>query len=300
MAPRAAASPARARVPAAERVTRSAGKPPAVGAATDADGKTAAFYHSLCIYLGCVSTLGVLVLAVLSQAPPAPAGGVCDGVGLGLLFGMPTTEKIVRLWSCAKAYQAKNWWFVLCLFELVYVGLKMFALPVAFSLCILGGAIFPIPVTQALTSMGETVGSSLCYLLSSAIARPILEHLAPERLETFRKRAREEREHMFLFNLFLRFSPVPNWLVNAASPVVGNPFHLFVAGTFFGTQISLCFLAVSGSTLRTVRRRPCRSAPLAPGSATPRRRELRPPPWAVRLHSSRPDPSPFPLRLRFT
>ena len=84
-------------------------------------------------------------------------------------------------------------------------------------------------------SMGETCGSSLCYLLSSAIAKPVLEYLVPAKLISLRKRAEEEHDNMLLFNIFLRLSPAPTWLVNLASPAMGNPLPSFFFGTLFGT-----------------------------------------------------------------
>ena len=124
--------------------------------------------------------LGLLLAIVLWNAPPAPAGDVCTGVSVKLLL-RPSTKNIVKLWSCATEYQHANWWFVLGLFEVTYLGFKSFAIPAAFSLCILSGAIFPLPIAQLATGVGEAAGSSLCYLLSRAIAKPILERLAPEK-----------------------------------------------------------------------------------------------------------------------
>ena len=41
----------------------------------------------------------------------------------------------------------------------------------------------------------------------------------------------------------------PNWFVNLASPIVGNPLLPFFIGSLFGTQGSLLFLAICGNTL---------------------------------------------------
>jgi len=202
------------------------------------------------IYAACLLALGLLLAVVLWNAPPAPAGDVCNGVSLKLLL-RPSTSNIVKLWSCATEYQRTNWWFVLALFEVTYLGFKSFAIPAAFSLCILSGAIFPLPIAQLATGVGEAAGSSLCYLLSRAIAKPILERLAPDKLKLLRAKLKEERDHLFTFNIFLRFSPMlPNWFINIASPVVGNPIHLFFFGSLLGTAPGLFFLALGGQTLR--------------------------------------------------
>jgi len=244
--------------------------PAATGEATSSDSE---FRRSVIIYVACVSTLAAGLTAVIRTAPPAPSGGQCDGVSLQLLpkliplpdavhsLGLPTgalgtmetsSASIIKMWRCATAYQQANWWFVLLFFELTYLGLKSFAIPATFAMCVLAGAIFPLPLSQLLTSFGETFGSSMCYALSSVMAKPMLERWAADKLADFRAKALEERDHMFLFNVFLRLSPFPNWLINASSPVVGNPLPHFIAGTFVGTQLSICFLAQGGSVLRTV------------------------------------------------
>ena len=62
-------------------------------------------------------------------------------------------------------------------------------------------------VDAARGGVGEALGSSLCYLLSAAIAAPVLQKLAPAKLAMLRERAAQEREHMLLFNFFLRLTP---------------------------------------------------------------------------------------------
>ena len=230
----------------------------------------AEFRKSVLTYVACVSSLAVGLATVMAYAPPAPAGGVCDNVSIRLVpkliptpkFLAPylpflgtdetSTQGIISMWKCATEYQKTNWWFVLFFFELTYLSLKSFAIPATFAMCILAGAIFPLWLSQLLTSTGEVVGSSMCYALSSVMAKPMLERWAADKLEEFRKKAHEERDHLFLFNVFLRLSPFPNWLINASSPIVGNPLPQFVLGTFFGTQLSICFLAQGGSVLKTL------------------------------------------------
>ena len=77
------------------------------------------------------------------------------------------------------------------------------------------------------------------------------EASAPAKLAMLRERAAQEREHMLLFNFFLRLTPfAPNWFINVASPVCGIPLTPFFVGSLFGTQLSLLFLALTGATLR--------------------------------------------------
>jgi len=202
------------------------------------------FYVSLGLF-------ALISIALVSVAPEvALAGSECTGLRFGLLFDRSGTG-LVQLWRCAKTYQAANWWFVVGAFELVYVSLKMFAIPATFSLSILAGALFPLPVAQLITGLGEGVGSSLCYLTSRAIAGPVVERFFSAKLQKLRARAAQEREHMLLFNFFLRLTPfLPNYFINIASPLVGVPLGPFFIASLFGTQGSLLFLALTGATLR--------------------------------------------------
>ena len=162
-----------------------------------------------------------------------------------------TADDIAALYRCTAVYQQANELFVAGAFFVAYTFLKTFAIPVAFTLGILGGSTFPLWQSQLLTGVGEALGSSLCYLLSAAIAAPVLQKLAPAKLAMLRERAAQEREHMLLFNFFLRLTPfAPNWFINVASPVCGIPLTPFFVGSLFGTQLSLLFLALSGETLK--------------------------------------------------
>lgn len=185
----------------------------------------AEFWHSVRMYAMCIACMAPLWLLVLSQAPDVPANEPkCQDV---TLFAGSDPEKISRLIECARIYQAKNRWFVFGLFELTYVVIKSLAIPAAFTLCLTGGAIFqPFALYMLLGAFGEACGSSLCYLMSSAFARPLLERLAPVKLGELRARRQAEQEHMLLFCFFLRLTPfVPNFFVNMASPIVRIPLR---------------------------------------------------------------------------
>lgn len=260
------ASPAPRGVPKTDRVLRSATpvaadkkkpkSPPsrkgkkAAGAAKPPTGD---FYASLRIYAGCVGTL-VVVMAILVRMRPASPPS-CNGVAPTHLLPAPlgtlSTDSVKALWQCTKAYQEANWWFVFAFFETLYIGIKMLAIPAAFTLCILAGALFPFPLCQVVTGFGEAIGSSLCFLLSQIFLGPIVEHFFAEKLEIMREKALAERQYMLSFNFFLRLTPfMPNWMINLSCPLVGVPLQPFFIGSLFGTQLSLLFLAVCGATLR--------------------------------------------------
>mmetsp|Transcript_22525 Transcript_22525/g.68660 ORF Transcript_22525/g.68660 Transcript_22525/m.68660 type:complete len:212 (-) Transcript_22525:519-1154(-) len=192
-------------------------------------------------------TLLALLAGLLSAAPHVK-DGACEGFALWHLLDK---ERIPAIWACAKAYQDANWWYVMYTFLVTYVCIKAFAIPAGFTFCILGGALYPLALAQLLTGLGEAIGSSSCYLLSGAFARPVVERFFPSKLETLRARAVQEHEHMLLFNFWLRLTPfLPNWFCNVACPLVGVPLRPFFIASLFGTQGSLLFLSLTGATLR--------------------------------------------------
>merc|ERR1712050_63753 len=86
-----------------------------------------------------------------------------------------------------------------------------------------------------------------------AITRPILERYFADKLAMLQERAKAEREHMGLFNFFLRLTPLaPNWFINVASPIIGAPLVPFFIASLFGTQVTLVFQCGLGAALRTV------------------------------------------------
>jgi uncharacterized membrane protein YdjX (TVP38/TMEM64 family) len=190
----------------------------------------------------------LLTFVALLRSAPKISGSACDGLWLAHLVDK---ERIPALWVCARAYQEANWWYVTAMFLVTYIGIKSFAIPAGFTFCILAGALYPLPLAQLLTGLGEAVGSSSCYLLSGAFARPVVERFFASKLVLLRSRAVQEREHMLLFNFWLRMTPfLPNWFCNVACPLVGVPLRPFFLASLVGTQGSLLFLSLTGATLR--------------------------------------------------
>ena len=90
---------------------------------------------------------------------------------------------------------------------------------------------------------------SLCYLLSSTIAKPLVEHYFSRRLTQLRAqlatwrgdtagddgRSASSMSGSFFLILFLRMTPfVPNWFVSLSAPVVGFPYPAFLAASLLG------------------------------------------------------------------
>ena len=61
----------------------------------------------------------------------------------------------------------------------------------------------------------------------------------PEVFDDFKSRLEKvaDNKEMFKFMLLSRVTPVPNILVNLASPLLGVPLYIFAPATFFGLYL---------------------------------------------------------------
>ena len=80
-----------------------------------------------------------------------------------------------------------------------------------------------------------TAGASICFALSYSLARGLVLNWFPKAIIRFNKKIRENKDNLFFYMLFLRFTPlIPNVSVNVSAPIVGLPYKYFALGTLFG------------------------------------------------------------------
>lgn len=118
---------------------------------------SAEFRKSVLVYVVCVGTLAIGLTGLIAIAPPV-GEGECDGATAAALLAASPQQRVVSLWRCAVAYQRANWWFVVCFFELIYIGLKMFAIPLGFTLGILAGPLGLPPLRPPDASAAAAAG----------------------------------------------------------------------------------------------------------------------------------------------
>ncbi|KJE89469.1 transmembrane protein 41B, variant [Capsaspora owczarzaki ATCC 30864] len=129
------------------------------------------------------------------------------------------------------------------------ISLQTFAVPGSVFLSILAGTLFPFPLALALVCVCSATGASFCYLLSRQLGRQLVERAFPERLATWRAQVDRHRDNLFYYLFFLRVTPfVPNWFINAASPLIDMPLITFASSTFFGV-IPLSLFHIQGGKL---------------------------------------------------
>jgi uncharacterized membrane protein YdjX (TVP38/TMEM64 family) len=84
-----------------------------------------------------------------------------------------------------------------------------------------------------------TTGSSLCFLLSKIYGKGLLKKLVDEKkLDDFRSELGKQTDlfDIVQFMLLTRVTPVPNVLVNLASPWMDVPLWVFSLTTFVGNE----------------------------------------------------------------
>jgi hypothetical protein len=178
-------------------------------------------------------------------------------------------------------YKDLNEGAVLTVFLCAYVFMQSFAIPGSIVFSLLSGPLFGPIRGWCLVCFATTSGAIACYFVSNLFMRRILLAHFPARVAFLEQKVVENTDNIFYFLLSLRMSPLlPNWFINAASPVAGIPLRKFAAATFIGLM-PINFLHVQAGE-RVRRRQPTVCLQCAP-----------------RRLVSKPSPSPpFPSRLR--
>uniref|UniRef100_A0A8C2XSF8 Transmembrane protein 41A n=1 Tax=Cyclopterus lumpus TaxID=8103 RepID=A0A8C2XSF8_CYCLU len=153
-------------------------------------------------------------------------------------------DELRELADTLKFYKREHHGYVLLLFCSAYLYKQSFAIPGSSLLNVLAGAIFGPWEGLALACLLTTVGSTFCFMLSSAFGKKHVVQLFPEKV------VEENRSSLFFFLLFLRFFPMtPNWFLNITCPVLNIPMHIF----FFSVLIPYNFICVrTGSILSEI------------------------------------------------
>lgn len=115
-------------------------------------------------------------------------------------------------------------------------SLQLFSLPGSMYLSILGGAVWGVARALPLCCACVATGSSLCYLLSSALGPALLTLPAIKtRMESFSAQVSRQRANIIPFLIVLRIAPLPpHWVVNMLCPHLGIKLPTFWVSTFLG------------------------------------------------------------------
>jgi uncharacterized membrane protein YdjX (TVP38/TMEM64 family) len=155
------------------------------------------------------------------------------------------------LYGVLAQLQVTHFYAVLWCYLVLYVVLQTCSIPGSIFLSFLGGALFGVPLGVVLVAAAAACGATGSYLISSFALRGVVERSAPARLAQFRALVNERRRSdLFWIMVGLRITPLlPNWFINAASPVVGMPIATFFIGTFLGVMPPSVFHVRAGVAL---------------------------------------------------
>jgi uncharacterized membrane protein YdjX (TVP38/TMEM64 family) len=168
----------------------------------------------------------------------------------------PTSIRVQMIWICMNSKQVSGHSSMM-LFGLAWVFLKSLALPGSMIFCIAIGGMLPLYQAQIFGTLCELLGGSICFGLSGLFGRGLLERFVPGLLKKVsgevEEMAKQSSSQLFWYSLFMRMTPlVPNWFVNAASPIVGIPFPIFALTTILGSQASIFLGITTGNILKAM------------------------------------------------
>ncbi|VDD80266.1 unnamed protein product [Mesocestoides corti] len=139
------------------------------------------------------------------------------------------------------------------LFCLVYLYKQAFAIPGSFFMNLLAGTLYGTTKGFIFVCTMSTIGATLCYLISKCFCKPVIKLFFPRQIDSLTEKIKENEGSLFFYLLGSRIFPVsPNYLLNALSPVVGIPCHLFGVTVLLGLMPYNYFTVQAGTLLSQI------------------------------------------------
>lgn len=133
---------------------------------------------------------------------------------------------------------------------LLYILAIAFSIPGGVFLTILGGFLFPQPLSTIYVVFSATIGATLLFLAAKTAFRDFFQ----KRVKGFLKKMEKGfQENSASYLLFLRFVPLfPFWLVNLAPAFFGVTLRTFIWTTFVGIIPGSFVYAQAGAGLGAI------------------------------------------------
>lgn len=149
-----------------------------------------------------------------------------------------------------KAFIAAHPFAVPILYMAVYVILTALSVPGAVFLTLLGGYLFPQPLSTIYVVISATCGASLIFLAARTALGDSLKKKAGPFLKKMEKGFNDNAAS---YMLFLRFVPLfPFWIVNLAPAFFGVPLRTFVWTTLIGIAPGSFVFTLAGGGLEKI------------------------------------------------
>lgn len=131
-----------------------------------------------------------------------------------------------------------------------YIVITALSVPGAVFLTLLGGYLFPQPLSTLYVVFSATCGASLIFLAARTALGDSLKKKAGPFLKKMEKGFNDNAAG---YMLFLRFVPLfPFWIVNLAPAFFGVPLRTFVWTTFIGITPGSFVFTIAGSGLEKI------------------------------------------------
>ncbi len=149
-----------------------------------------------------------------------------------------------------KAFTKDHFLLLSLLFVLTYIVTIALSIPVGMFLSLLGGYLFPQPLSLIYVVVGATTGASLLFLAAHTALKNILRKKARPFLKKMEKGFQKNAAN---YLLFLRFVPLlPFWAVNLAPAFFNVRLKTFVWTTFVGIIPGSLALTLAGGGLQKI------------------------------------------------
>ena len=137
-----------------------------------------------------------------------------------------------------------------CIFVITYIVCIALSIPGAIFLSLLGGYLFPQPLSAIYVICAATCGACIVFLA----ARTALGDTLRKKAGPFLKKMEAGfHKNAISYLLFLRFVPLfPFWMINLAAAFFGVSLITFAWTTLVGIIPGACFYTLIGSGLGTV------------------------------------------------
>lgn len=136
------------------------------------------------------------------------------------------------------------------LYIFTYIALTALSVPGAIFLTLLGGYLFPQPLSTIYVVFAATCGATLIFLAAkTALGDSLREKAGP----FLKKMEKGFRDNAASYMLFLRFVPVfPFWIVNLAPALFGVPLRTFIWTTLVGIIPGSFVFTLAGGGLEKI------------------------------------------------
>ncbi len=132
----------------------------------------------------------------------------------------------------------------------IYTVSTALSIPGGIFLSLLGGYLFPLPLSTLYVMLAATLGATIIFFAARTAVGDWLRNKAGSKLQKMREGF---EKNSISYMLFLRLAPIfPFWLVNIAPAFFGIPIMTYIWTTFVGIAPGAFVFTQAGSGIETI------------------------------------------------